>query len=78
MKDSDWMKNVDPDTVNYIVGLQKINKSLVEILKIYGGLLKKVRVQNENHEEIEKAIGNIDNVMVSAEKLDFLRNVTRH
>lgn len=78
MKDDNWIKNMDANTTKYIVGLQEINKSLIATLKIYGRLLKKVKLENENHEEIGKAIDNIYNVIASAEKMDLLQKVTLH
>jgi len=78
MKDDNWIKDVDANTTKYIIGLQEINKSLIATLKIYGRLLKKVKFEDENHEEIKKAIDNIYNVIASAEKMDLLQNVTLH
>ena len=78
MKDDNWIKDVDANTTKYIIGLQEINKSLIATLKIYGSLLKKVKFEDENHEEIKKAIDNIYNVIASAEKMDLLQNVTLH
>ncbi len=78
MKDDNWIKDMDANTTKYIIGLQEINKSLIATLKIYGRLLKKVKFEDENHEEIRKAIDNIYNVIASAEKVDFLQKVTLH
>ena len=78
MKDDNWIKNMDANTTKYVVGLQEINKSLIETLKAYGKLLKKVKYEDENYEEIKKAIDNIDGVVASAEKVDLFQNITRH
>ena len=78
MKDDNWIKDMDANTIKYIVGLQEINKSLIATLKIYGILLKKAKFEDENHEEIKKAIDNIYKVIASAEKVDPLQKVTLH
>ena len=78
MKNNEWIRNIDGKAMQYIVGLQEINKSLIEALKAYGRLLKKMKFEHENHEEIKKAIDNIDRVVASAEKVDLFQNITRH
>jgi len=78
MKDDNWIKNMDVNTTKYVVALQEINKSLIETLKAYGKLLKKVKFEDENYEEIKKAIDNIGRVAASAEKVDLFQNITRH
>jgi AICAR transformylase/IMP cyclohydrolase PurH len=78
MKDNNWIKDMDANTIKYIVGLQEINKSLIKTLKIYGGLLRKTKFENENHEEMQKAIGSIDKVIASVEKLNLLQEFTLH
>jgi len=78
MKDDNWIKNMDANTTKYVVGLQELNKSLIETLKIYGRLLRKGKYEDEDYEEIKKAIDNIDRVGASAEKVDLLQNITRH
>ena len=78
MKDDNWIKNMDANTTKYVVGLQEINKSLIETLKAYGRLLRKGKYEDEDYEEIKKAIDNIDRVVASAEKLDLFQNITRH
>lgn len=78
MKDDNWIKNMDANTTKYVVALQEINKSLIETLKAYGKLLKKVKFEDENYEEIKKAIDNIGRVVASAEKVDLFQNITRH
>jgi len=78
MKDNNWIKNMDANTIKYIVGLQEINKSLIKTLNIYGNLLRKTRFENENHEEIQNAIGSIDKVIASVEKLNLLQEFTLH
>lgn len=78
MKDNNWIKDMDANTIKYIVGLQEINKSLIKTLKIYGGLLRKTKFENENHEEMQKAIGSIDKVIASVEKLNLLQEITLH
>ena len=78
MKDDNWIKNMDVNTTKYVVALQEINKSLIETLKAYGKLLKKVKYEDEDYEEIKKAIDNIDGVVASAEKVDLFQNITRH
>ncbi len=55
MKDNNWIKDMDANTIKYIVGLQEINKSLIKTLKIYGNLLRKAKFENENYEEIQNA-----------------------
>ena len=69
---------MDANTIKYIVGLQEINKSLIKTLNIYGNLLRKTRFENENHEEIQNAIGSIDKVIASVEKLNLLQEFTLH
>ena len=78
MNDNDWIRNIDGKTMQYIVSLQEINKSLIETLKAYGNLLKKVKFEGEHYEEIKKAIDNIDRVVASAEKVDLFQKITRH
>jgi len=78
MKDNKWIKDMDANTAKYIVGLQEINKSLIKTLKIYGDLLRKAKFENENPEEIQNAIGNVDEVIASAKKLNLLQEITRH
>ena len=78
MKDNNWIKNMDANTIKYILGLQEINKCLIKTLKIYSNLLRKTKFENENHEEIQNAIGNIDKVIASAKKLNLLQEITLH
>lgn len=78
MKHDEWIRNMNGKTMQYIVGLQELNKSLIETLKIYGRLLRKGKYEDEDYEEIKKAIYNIDQVGASAEKVDLLQNITRH
>jgi hypothetical protein len=78
MKDNNWIKDMDANTIKYIVGLQEINKSLIKTLKIYGNLLRKAKFENENHEEIQNAIGNMDKVIAAAKKLNLLQEITLH
>ena len=78
MKDNNWIKDMDANTIKYIVSLQEINKSLIKTLKLYGNLLRKAKFENENYEEIQNAIGSIDKVIVSANKLNLLQEITLH
>ena len=76
--DNNWIKDMDANTIKYILGLQEINKSLIKTLKIYGNLLRKTKFENENHEEIQNAIENIDKVIASAKKVNLLQEITLH
>jgi len=78
MKDNDWIKDMDANTTKYIVGLQKINKTLIKTLKIYGDLLRKAKFENENYEEIQNAIRKMDKAIASAKKLNLLQGITLH
>jgi len=78
MKDNNWIKDMDANTTKHIVALQEINKSLIKTLKLYGNLLRKAKFENENYEEIQNAIGSIDKVIVSANKLNLLQEITLH
>ena len=69
---------MDANTIKYIVSLQEINKSLIKTLKLYGNLLRKAKFENENYEEIQNAIGSIDKVIVSANELNLLQEITLH
>lgn len=71
-------QELDYQSLGYVLCLIKINRSLMNTLKIYGNLLRKARFEDERQEDIQFAINQLENVLKLAEDYDINCAVTRH